>query len=202
MENMEYLRRIMRSKQIFHEMYIDRRYSYHKMLLMNGTLTVNVILAKDIHILQSDILKSLILGRPVERKDQIVSPSSYVVVKVVPTPKSSKFQSFRTKVQNKTSNPVYDSTFEFNLGCTGLNSREGFLVHSIFNKDCCSIDRLIGEALLPLCEIPCLPSPKPNNYPKSKGESSSKNCDHPVLNNVFLNLTYPRNLKNIKHYKC
>ncbi|XP_042873694.1 uncharacterized protein LOC122254194 [Penaeus japonicus] len=129
-----------------------------------GKLIVEVIMAHDI-VIESDT--GIISSRMGPHTHQAID--SYVKVQLVPQDWFPAAAIRKTKTQRKDP-AVYDETFEFEVNREDDGVRAGLLLFTLKDYNLGRSNTFIGEALVPLSDLPCVDSSEvhtvPNTYLK------------------------------------
>lgn len=118
-----------------------------------GNLTVEVIMANDIvkpknYHEPTPVLPLMSSGK---------SPDTYVQVKLVPGEWFPNVRNQKTKIQKKSEAPVYKESFEFLISHTDTGTKSGgHLLFVLKMSHRVQADCILGEAVLPLEELPCV----------------------------------------------
>ncbi|XP_071540084.1 uncharacterized protein [Panulirus ornatus] len=121
-----------------------------------GRLIVEVIMARDI-VVESDTISISSRGGlhgPYHNQ----SVDSYVKVQLVPQEWFPAAAIRKTKMQRKQDPAVYEESFEYAMGKNDDGVRAGFLLLTLKHYNLGRTNTFIGEALIPLADLPCVDS--------------------------------------------
>ncbi|XP_069984908.1 uncharacterized protein [Penaeus vannamei] len=143
-----------------------------------GKLIVEVIMAHDI-VIESDT--GIMTSRMGPHAHQVID--SYVKVQLVPQDWFPSAAIRKTKTQRKDP-AVYDETFEFEVNREDDGVRAGLLLFTLKDYNLGRSNTFIGEALVPLADLPCVDSSEVHTVPNTYLKMTT-----PGLDNEYKSLT-------------
>ncbi|XP_064117967.1 protein unc-13 homolog D-like [Macrobrachium nipponense] len=134
-----------------------------------GKLLVEVIMARDM-VTESDSTSISSRGGGLHHNFHNQPVDSYVKVQLVPQEWFPAAQVRKTKTQRKADPAVYEETFEYDMSKNDDGVRAGLLLFTLKDYNLGRSNTFIGEAVVPLSDLPCVDSSQvhtvPNTYLK------------------------------------